>query len=84
MHYYANNILKPDNKVLTAINENTEEGKNTLHKLKSLVLKNIEQSTMRTDSEDDFIRLFEDLDLTSSKLGKAVRPQKLIYFFSYD
>lgn len=34
------------------------------------ILKNIEQSTLGTDSADDFVNLFEDLDLTSSKLGK--------------
>jgi type I restriction enzyme M protein len=35
------------------------------------ILKNIEQSTLGTDSADDFVNLFEDLDLTSSKLGKT-------------
>ena len=35
------------------------------------VLRSIEQSTMGTDSEVDFENLFEDLDLTSSKLGKS-------------
>jgi type I restriction enzyme M protein len=35
------------------------------------ILNNIEQSTMGTDSEDDFDNLFEDLDLTSTKLGKT-------------
>lgn len=35
------------------------------------VLTNIENSTMGTDSEDDFEQLFEDLDLTSSKLGRT-------------
>ena len=35
------------------------------------ILKNIEDSTMWTESEDDFDNLFEDLDLTSSKLGKS-------------
>jgi type I restriction enzyme M protein len=35
------------------------------------VLTHIEQSTMGTESEDDFGNLFEDLDLTSSKLGKT-------------
>jgi type I restriction enzyme M protein len=35
------------------------------------VLTHIEQSTMGTDSEEDFSHLFEDLDLTSSKLGKS-------------
>ena len=37
----------------------------------SKVLNNIAQSTMGTDSEEDFDNLFEDLDLTSSKLGKT-------------
>lgn len=35
------------------------------------ILSNIEQSTMGTDSEDDFDNLFEDLDLTSTKLGRT-------------
>lgn len=35
------------------------------------ILNNIEQSTMGTDSEDDFDKLFEDLDLTSTKLGRS-------------
>ncbi len=34
------------------------------------VLINIANSTMGTESEDDFDNLFEDLDLKSSKLGK--------------
>jgi type I restriction enzyme M protein len=35
------------------------------------ILQNIEQSTMGTESEDDFDNLFEDLDLTSTKLGRT-------------
>lgn len=35
------------------------------------VLTSIEQSTMGSESEEDFGNLFEDLDLTSSKLGKS-------------
>lgn len=35
------------------------------------VLNSIERSTMGTESEDDFDHLFEDLDLTSSKLGRS-------------
>ncbi|WP_394990708.1 type I restriction-modification system subunit M [Emticicia sp.] len=43
------------------------------------VLRNIEQSTAGTDSEDDFNKLFEDLDLTSSKLGRTEKDKnKLI------
>lgn len=35
------------------------------------ILRNIEQSTMGQDSEDDFGHLFEDMDLTSTKLGRT-------------
>lgn len=35
------------------------------------ILRNIEASTMGSDSEDDFDNLFEDLDLTSTKLGRT-------------
>lgn len=35
------------------------------------ILTSIEQSTMGTDSEEDFDKLFEDLDLTSTKLGRT-------------
>lgn len=35
------------------------------------VLNSIERSTMGTESEDDFDHLFEDLDLTSTKLGRS-------------
>lgn len=39
------------------------------------ILTNIEQSTMGTESEDDFDNLFEDLDLTSTKLGRSVEDR---------
>ena len=35
------------------------------------ILNNIEASTMGTESEDEFDNLFEDLDLTSTKLGRT-------------
>ncbi len=35
------------------------------------ILKNIENSTTGTESEEDFIWLFEDLDLTHPKLGRT-------------
>lgn len=35
------------------------------------ILNNIEQSTMGNESQDDFDKLFEDLDLTSTKLGRS-------------
>src|SRR5690554_811139 len=36
------------------------------------VLNHIEQSTMGTESEEDFNALFEDLDLNSTKIGRTV------------
>ena len=39
------------------------------------ILRNIEQSTLGTESQDDFINLFEDLDLTSSKLGNTEKAK---------
>ena len=36
------------------------------------ILSNIERSTMGHDSEEDFDKLFSELDLNSSKLGKTV------------
>ena len=39
------------------------------------ILTSIEQSTMGTDSEDDFDKLFEDLDLTSTKLGRTAEAK---------
>ena len=41
----------------------------------SAVLTSIEQSTMGTESEEEFSNLFEDLDLTSSKLGKSEKQK---------
>lgn len=44
----------------------------------ALVLKHIEHSTMGTESEDDFNKLFEDLDLTSTKLGRTVEQRNTL------
>ncbi|MBU1151435.1 type I restriction-modification system subunit M [Patescibacteria group bacterium] len=45
-----------------------EESKFILEDLKN-ILNRIEQTSMGTDSEDDFKGLFDDVDLTSTKLG---------------
>ena len=42
------------------------------------VLNNIERSTMGTESEDDFDHLFEDLDLTSTKLGRTAKAKNAL------
>ena len=39
------------------------------------ILNGIEKSTMGTESEDDFNQLFEDLDLTSTKLGRTTEAR---------
>jgi type I restriction enzyme M protein len=36
------------------------------------ILRNIEKSTLGTDSQDDFDNLFYDIDLNSTKIGKSV------------
>ena len=42
------------------------------------VLSNIERSTMGKESEDDFDNLFEDLDLTSTKLGRTPKAKNAL------
>ena len=71
-------FLKPD-ELFTAItqkgNANIEEESNFILEDLQSILNSIEKSTMGTDSEDDFNQLFEDLDLNSSKLGRAVESR---------
>ncbi len=52
-----------------SVSENTDD--NFIIDDLTKILKNIESSTMGTESEDDFDDLFSDLDLTSQKLGKT-------------
>jgi type I restriction enzyme M protein len=42
------------------------------------VLSSIERSTMGEESEDDFDHLFEDLDLTSTKLGRTPKAKNAL------
>lgn len=65
-------FLKPSELFSEMANRGNGNGKNKfiLDDL-TKVLNNIAQSTMGTESEEDFDHLFEDLDLTSSKLGKS-------------
>ena len=64
-----------DEKESDAVAEDTSETYNTkdnfiLEDLQK-ILNNIQNSTMGTDSEEDFEDLFEDMDLNSTKLGKS-------------
>jgi len=54
------------------VNEDDEEaaGNFILEDLQS-ILNSIEQSTMGNESEDEFNKLFEDIDLASTKLGRS-------------
>jgi type I restriction enzyme M protein len=55
-----------------AVDENAETKSNFIIDELQQILKHIEQSTMGTESQDDFDNLFEDLDLNSTKLGRTV------------
>jgi type I restriction enzyme M protein len=50
----------------------TESESNYIIEDLQAVMTHIEQSTMGTESEEDFNALFEDLDLTSTKIGRTV------------
>lgn len=53
-------------------NADTESESNYILDDLQKVLNHIEQSTMGTESEDEFNALFEDLDLNSTKIGRTV------------
>jgi type I restriction enzyme M protein len=53
-------------------NSNEENDDNYILEDLKEILNHIEQSTMGTESEEDFNALFEDLDLNSNKLGRTV------------
>ena len=67
-------FLHPD-ELFSAIsakgNADTEEKSNFILEDLQTILNSVEQSTMGTESEDDFNKLFEDLDLASTKLGRT-------------
>jgi type I restriction enzyme M protein len=64
--------------------KNETENNYILDDLKS-VMNHIEQSTMGTESEDDFNALFEDLDLNSTKLGRTpnTRNEIIVKILTY-
>ncbi|MFM5946112.1 MAG: type I restriction-modification system subunit M N-terminal domain-containing protein [Dolichospermum sp.] len=88
-------IAKKGNNGVSDDEDTNEESKKKNFILNDLskILKNIEQSTLGTESADDFSNLFEDLDLTSSKLGATEKAkndlvakilvQKVTYRFTY-
>lgn len=59
-------------------NADTETESNYILEDLKAILNHIEQSTMGTESEDDFNALFEDLDLNSTKLGRTVAARNSV------
>ncbi len=59
-------------------NADTEGQSNFILEDLQAILNSIEQSTMGTESEDDFNQLFEDLDLNSTKLGRSVEARNTL------
>lgn len=118
MELYANEILKQDEIVYTAIKERSKDGKEMLEAVKEealeklgyflkpselftaiarrgygddknngddfiledldRILNSIQQSTMGTESEEDFDHLFEDIDLNSTKLGRSTDARNAV------
>lgn len=66
-------FLLPD-ELFHAVSERGVQGEFVIESLTN-VLQHIEQSTMGSDSEDDFNGLFDDLDLSSNKLGKTEKAK---------
>jgi type I restriction enzyme M protein len=66
-------FLKPTElfSVISAKGNSQSDGEISILEELGDILNSIESSTMGTESEDDFGKLFEDLDLTSSKLGRT-------------
>ncbi len=56
-------------------NADTESESNYIIEDLQTVMNHIEQSTMGKESEEDFNALFEDLDLTSTKIGRTVKAR---------
>ena len=74
-------FLRPD-ELFSAIsakgNADTEEKSNFILEDLQTILNSVEQSTMGTESEDDFNKLFEDLDLASTKLGRTPGARNIL------
>ncbi len=74
-------FLRPQ-KLFSAItakgNASLEEESNFILEDLQAILNSVEQSTMGTESEDDFNKLFEDLDLNSTKLGRTPDARNIL------
>jgi len=66
-------FLKPS-ELFHVVAESGAQADNLIEELQK-TLNSIEHSTMGTDSEDDFDKLFSELDLNATKLGKTVQAR---------
>ena len=66
-------FLEPFELFHNVVKHSSEKG--NLVEVLEKILNNIERSTMGTDSEEDFDKLFSELDLNSSKLGKTIQAR---------
>ncbi|MBP9024200.1 MAG: type I restriction-modification system subunit M [Spirochaetes bacterium] len=74
-------FLKPSelfNEISLRGNSESEDDKNFILEDLQKILNNVQQSTMGTESEEDFDNLFEDMDLNSTKLGKTPEERNQI------
>jgi type I restriction enzyme M protein len=65
-------FLRPSELFEAVAAKGTRKGNNFILDDLSRILTNIQKSTMGTESEEDFDHLFEDMDLSSTKLGRTV------------
>ncbi len=66
-------FLKPQ-ELFHSLVEQSSSSKNIIENLER-ILNGIERSTMGTDSQDDFDKLFSELNLNSDKLGRTVQAR---------
>lgn len=71
-------FLKPSELFSSVAKRGNGDKNNFILEDLTTILRSIEQSTMGHESEDDFEHLFEDLDLTSTKLGKSVEARNTL------
>jgi len=71
-------FLRPEELFSQVAARGNSEKNNFILEDLTAILRNIEQTTMGHESEDDFIHLFEDLDLTSTKLGRTEQAKNAL------
>lgn len=71
-------FLKPSELFSAIAKRGNNDSDNFILEDLTSILRNIEQSTMGHESEDDFEHLFADLDLGSNRLGKTVEARNTL------